>query len=141
MDHWDQLIDFGSDHIDRSLEDRSRGYKLKLAYEELLSNIIRAASEQHDEAACGSTKLEVSAIERTDEGSSWFILRTRDTGVEFNPNFKERPGIDRDQPVHERAIGGLGLFLIQESVDHVSYEWSNGRNVYELCMQAAPQAG
>ena len=141
MDHWDQLINFGSYHIDRSIDDRSRGYRLKLAYEELLSNIIRTASEQHGEAAGGSTNLEVTAIERADHGGSWFILRTRDTGAEFNPNFYERPSIDRDQPVHERAIGGLGLFLIQESVDHVSYEWNNGRNVYELCMQATTEAG
>ena len=140
MDHWDQLINFGSDHIDRSVDDRSRVYKLKLAYEELLSNIIRAASEQHGDAASISTNIEVSAIERTDDGGSWFILRTRDTGTQFNPNFKERPSIDRNQPVHERAIGGLGLFLIRESVDHVSYEWSNGRNVYELCMQSTTQA-
>ena len=141
MDQWDQLIDFGSDHIDRSFLDRSRGYKLKLAYEELLSNIIRAASEHIKESHGCNININVTAIERTIDDTTWFILRTSDTCLAFDPKFDQRPAIDRDQPVHERAIGGLGLYLIEESVDHVSYEWKNGRNVYELCMQSATQAG
>lgn len=139
MDHWDHFIDFGTENIHRAIADKSRAYKLKLAYEELISNIIRASNA--NESITGKiASLEVSLMLRDDNGVPWLVLRTKDTGAKFNPNFYQRKPIDTDQPVNERQIGGLGIFLIEQSVDRVSYDWINGNNIYELSMACNPVA-
>jgi anti-sigma regulatory factor (Ser/Thr protein kinase) len=134
MEHWEAFIDFATEHIDLKVNDKSRGYKLHLALEELISNIIRAAESQ-SEAAQTQAMLEITALQRSEDESHWFVLRTRDTAMPFDPQFETRSPVDTAQDISERAIGGLGLFLIMESVDRVHYRWDNGRNVYELSTQ------
>ena len=133
MDNWDQFMEFATDQIDRAISDQSQSYKLKLAYEELISNIIRATTQEGSTA--DATNLEILALENSLDGHQVFVLRTRDTGPHFDPHFDDREGVDIDQPVHERQIGGLGLFLIQQSVDYVAYDWIDGKNTYDLCMK------
>ena len=134
MDSWDSLIDFANMQVSQNIPDLSRAYKLKLAFEELISNIIRSSSENSPSHATQTT-LKVTALQRESPGHRFFIIRTEDDGIEFNPKFEERAAsVDTQQHVQDRKIGGLGLFLIQQSVDKVSYEWVNGKNTYELSM-------
>ena len=134
MDYWDSLIDFANMQVDQNIPDLSRAYKLRLAFEELISNIIRSSSENSPSHATQTT-LKVTALQRESPGHRFFIIRTEDDGLEFNPKFEERAAsVDTQQHVQDRKIGGLGLFLIQQSVDKVSYEWINGKNTYELSM-------
>jgi anti-sigma regulatory factor (Ser/Thr protein kinase) len=133
MDHWERFIDFATEHIHRAIADESRAYKLKLAYEELISNIIRA-SVTNQSSNKNMASLAVTSIMRDEGGEPWLVFRTSDTGIRFNPDFKQRDPIDTNQPINERQLGGLGFFLIEQSVDKVSYDWINGNNVYELCM-------
>ena len=44
MENWDAFIQSASTAIERDLKDEGKAYKLKLAYEELISNIIKASS-------------------------------------------------------------------------------------------------
>lgn len=133
MDNWEQIVDFPSDFIDSLIDDKSRGYKLRLAYEELVSNIIRAAGECTKAAEC-HVILKISVFSRLLDKKNWFVLQTEDNGQHFDPMFEERTPVDTNQHVSERAIGGLGLFLIKESVDKVDYEWRDKKNIYELWM-------
>lgn len=133
MLYWDYLIDFATDHIKNSIVDESRAYKLRLAYEELISNIIRA-NDTSESSERNNSRLGISLLLRNKDGSLWLVIRTSDTGHQFNPNFNIRARVDTNQPVNERQIGGLGIFLIEQSVDEVSYNWIDGHNVYELCM-------
>lgn len=139
MDCWDSFIDFAYMQVDQSVKDKSRAYKLKLALEELISNIIRSSSE-NSASRPKQTTLKITALERESPSHHSFILRTEDDGIEFNPRFGERPSVDTEQPVHDRQIGGLGLFLIQESVDEVSYKWIDGKNTYELSVSTSPNS-
>jgi len=131
MDNWDRLNDFVNESVRLGIKDKSRSYNLRLATEELISNIIRAANEvQRSESK--DVVLEISAHIQEEGDGSWFILKTKDNGLHFDPQFSSRSPVDTEQPVSERAIGGLGLFLIQQSVDKVTYEWIDEYNVYEL---------
>ena len=139
MDYWEHFIDFATEHIYRVMADESRAYKLKLAYEELISNIIRASNA--NQSVTGKiASLTVSLRLHYEDNARWLVLRTSDTGIQFDPNFHQRMPVDTNQPVIERQIGGLGIFLIEQSVDKVSYNWINGNNVYELCMACGPIA-
>jgi len=134
MDNWEQFMEFASDQIDQAIPDQSQSYKLKLAYEELISNIIRATNK---DLLAGTTpaSLEILALKNVWDGHNVFVLRTQDTGPHFDPHFADRDSVDINQPVHERQIGGLGLFLIQQSVDYVAYDWIDEKNTYDLCMK------
>lgn len=131
MDNWDSLNDFVNELISISVRDKSQSYKLRLASEELISNIIRAATEApHSESA--EVVLQITVRTHQDGDENWFILRTKDNGIHFDPQFEQRIAVDTEQDVSARAIGGLGLFLIQQSCPKVTYEWDGQFNIYEL---------
>ena len=131
MDNWDKFNDFISELIALNVKEKGIGYKLRLASEELISNIIRAANDT-PRTQGNEVILVITARLHKEGNQTWFILETKDSGSHFDPEFEQRQPIDTEQHVSERKIGGLGLFLIQQSVDKVIYEWKEEFNVYEL---------
>lgn len=53
-----------------------------------------------------------------------------DGGARYDPVAKEDPDITL--PISERKVGGLGIFLVKKNMDHVSYEYKDGKNVLTL---------
>ena len=60
-----------------------------------------------------------------------------DTCSRFDPQFEKIPSRMDDVPVQQRAIGGLGLFLVKTSVDEVQHSYADGMNHYRLVINAA----
>ena len=54
-----------------------------------------------------------------------------DRGVPYDPLKKADP--DVSLPADERAIGGLGIFMVKKSMDEMTYEYRDGQNV--LCIR------
>jgi serine/threonine-protein kinase RsbW len=135
MDNWDMFNDFITKLIAQNVKEKGLGYKLRLASEELISNIIRAAIDS-PRTQGSEVILEITARLHQEGNLSWFILGTKDSGSHFDPQFEKRQPIDTEQNVSERKIGGLGLFLIQQSVEKVTYEWKEEFNIYELWVSA-----
>ena len=50
-----------------------------------------------------------------------------DAGVPFNPLDKDDPDITLS--AEDRPIGGLGIFLCKQMMDHVEYHYEDGCNV------------
>jgi len=50
-----------------------------------------------------------------------------DTAPRFDP--LSMPVPDLDGSIEERRIGGLGVFLIRQVMDGVSYRYENGKNI------------
>ena len=44
---------------------------------------------------------------------------------------------DTESPLEERALGGLGLFLVQQMMDGVDYRRQDGRNIVTLTKSTA----
>jgi anti-sigma regulatory factor (Ser/Thr protein kinase) len=92
-------------------------YLASLAIEELVTNCVKygyADAKDHvvDIALCvedGVLRIEVI-----------------DDGRPFNP--LEAPAPDLSRPIEDRPIGGLGLHLLRELADDVSYERRDGTN-------------
>lgn len=96
-------------------------HKMELACEEAIVNIVSYAYPLQKGALI---------IKCTKKGHR-FEITLRDHGLPFNPLDAEvNPGIDK--PVHERRIGGLGLFLIRKTIDEASYQRIEGENVLRL---------
>ena len=54
----------------------------------------------------------------------------RDKGIPYNPLEKEDPDITLS--AEERAIGGLGIFLVKQTMDRVEYEYRDGCNILTI---------
>ena len=57
-------------------------------------------------------------------------IRFQDRGVPYNPLKKEDP--DVSLPAEERALGGLGIFLVKKTMDEMEYEYRDGQNILTL---------
>lgn len=54
----------------------------------------------------------------------------RDKGAPYNPLEKDDP--DTTIPLEERQIGGLGIYLVKQTMDHVEYEYKDGYNILTI---------
>lgn len=135
MDHWDALMDFVREQVERNLGSTKKSYGVLLAAEELLSNIVREREGCDDHEAnpeADSTHVEVSSWHDSGVQPEIFELILRDDGPAFDPHFDAIPTEHPEIPVEQRRIGGLGLFLVKNSVEQVSYAYVDGHNVYQL---------
>ena len=97
---------------------------VSLALEEALINVILhgcADEKPHDIQVCFS-------IESTE-----IILELEDDGIPYNP--LNAPPPDLDVPIEQRKIGGLGVHLMKNLVDHLEYHYENGRNRLTMTKQ------
>lgn len=91
--------------------------KLLVAVDEIYSNICRYSGATE-------TKVEISKEENA------LLLRFLDNGKPYNPLDAEEPDITAS--VEDRAIGGLGIFMVKKMLDKVEYEYKEGRNIITL---------
>ncbi|MCR4615733.1 MAG: SpoIIE family protein phosphatase [Clostridiales bacterium] len=94
--------------------------QIDLAVEEIYVNIANYAYGEK------TGKAEISA----DCQDGVVIVVFRDSGTPYNPLEKEDP--DTTLSSEEREIGGLGIFLTKKTMDSVSYEYVNGKNVLTM---------
>ncbi len=92
--------------------------KMNVVFDELLTNIISYAyqdNKEHDieiKVELSTDRLKVSMV---------------DDGIPFNPLGVETP--DTKLPLEERKIGGLGIHLVRNMIDKVSYRRRIDKNV------------
>ena len=67
---------------------------------------------------------------RTDCVEGLFSITLVDGGVPFDPLAKPDPDITLS--AEERRIGGLGIFMVKKSMDDVTYERKDGKNIFTM---------
>jgi len=92
---------------------------LNIAIEEIVSNVIR-----HGEAGDQPIVLIIAV----DPGE--VHVEVRDAGQPFNPLAHAMP--DPGAPLAERRGGGLGIFMVTQMMDHISYEREGQRNCFRM---------
>jgi sigma-B regulation protein RsbU (phosphoserine phosphatase) len=101
--------------------------QLNVVFDELLNNTISYGYEDEDE----------HEIELTIAVSGGRLYATiSDDGKPFNPFDSVAP--DTDLAVEDRPIGGLGVHLVRNVMDRVSYERRGANNVVLLEKQLEP---
>lgn len=95
---------------------------IELAVEEIVVNIISYA---YPENSPGTIEL---SYQFTD--TAQLIICISDNGKPYNPITKAAPDINAD--IEQRSIGGLGIFLSKQMMDHVYYENKQQKNIITL---------
>ena len=130
MDSWELLMDYVADQSSCHLKDPKKSYGMRLAAEEILSNMIRETQD----LILGGASIVIRVSRKVIESNScvWFELTIADNGPPFDPGLDSKRDIQKNVPINQRPIGGIGLFLVQQSVDNASYCWHDNCNVYKL---------
>lgn len=96
--------------------------QIDIAIDELFGNIAKYA--YRPEPGIAAVQVEV-----TEEPLSVVITFT-DRGVPFDPLGSADPDITLG--AEERQPGGLGIYMVRQSMDEVSYEYKEGKNILRI---------
>lgn len=96
--------------------------KIDIAIDEIFGNIANYAYKEREGEATVRVKTNENKLEIT--------LTFIDSGEPFNPLESEDP--DTTLPADQRKIGGLGIYMVKNSMDDISYEYKDGHNILTI---------
>lgn len=112
--------------IDRKLESAGCPFKTQMqidvAAEEIFVNIAKYAYKPDT----GRAKVRVEI----GDDPLHVVITFIDHGIPYDPLAKEDPNVKLS--AEERQIGGLGIFLVKNTMDDISYQYINGSNILTL---------
>jgi anti-sigma regulatory factor (Ser/Thr protein kinase) len=115
-----------TDFVDEQLEQYDCPMKAQLqiniAIDELFGNIAHYAYDPNVGPA--TVKVEVN------EDPMAVIITFIDSGVPYDPLAKADPDITLS--ADERDFGGLGIYMVKKSMDDISYEYKDGKNILRI---------
>ena len=96
--------------------------QIDIAIDELFGNIAHYA--YNPEVGDATVRVEVV------ENPLSVIITFIDNGVPYDPLKKDDP--DTTLSAEERAIGGLGIFMVKKTMDDITYEYKDGQNILKI---------
>ncbi len=122
------------DFVQEIMDEAEVGMKVactvNIALEEMFVNVCHYAYGEDG----GDILVEAGIVRPTgsaDNAEAKAIrIRLTDSGIPYDPLAREDPDITL--PAEERPIGGLGIYMVKKSMDHVSYEYRDGKNVFTM---------
>ena len=118
LEHVLQFIEVIGDELGLDME---LVMNLKLVMEEMVSNAIFYA---YPEGTDGSIELLADGDEKT------LLFYLSDHGHEFDPTLIDDPDLDVNPA--ERRIGGMGIYIVKNIMDSVTYQRLEGRNLIKM---------
>jgi sigma-B regulation protein RsbU (phosphoserine phosphatase) len=101
--------------------------KFNLVFDDLLNNIVSYAFPEG-----GKHEIKIHA----EKSGNNILLTVEDDGIPFNP-FAQTEA-DTSLSLEDREIGGLGIHLIRNIMDEVSYRRHKNHNIVTLIMKLDP---
>lgn len=96
--------------------------KIAIVIDEIFSNIsYYAYGEEKGEATIRIEKM---------ENPNGVQITFFDQGMPYNPLKADEP--DTSLPADERQIGGMGILMVKNIMDEISYEYADGQNVLKM---------
>ena len=116
-----QLNEFIDNIAEEAGLDMSFTMSLNLALEEAVVNVMTYA---YPEGTAGTVDIDI----KTNGEQLTGVLS--DSGTPFDPT--QTPDADTTLSAEERPIGGLGIFLVRQIMDDISYQYVDNKNVLTL---------
>ena len=98
---------------------------VNLALEEAVSNVMLYAYPGQNDG-----RVYVEFVEVQKDGERELIFTISDSGIPFDPT--QKPAADITLSAEERAIGGLGIHLVRQLMDEISYQRVDEKNILTL---------
>lgn len=115
-----------TDFVDEQLDELGCPMKARMqidiAIDELFSNIAQYAYDPET----GPATVQVEVLDEPPTVVITFI----DNGTPYDPLAHEDPDVSLG--VEERAVGGLGIYMVKKTMDAIDYEYKDGRNILRI---------
>ena len=111
----DRIIEFVNNFLEPYDVDMKALSQIDITIDEICSNIFNYAYKDK----VGKIGIDISYAD--DVVTIDFV----DEGAPFNPLEKDDPNIDA--PIEQRQEGGLGIFIVKQMMDSVSYRYSENK--------------
>ena len=118
IDNIYKLADFLEEQLSKLKVSMAEDMKMNLVMEELFVNIANYAYGPEG----GTASIRVT----TETDPKRVSVTLSDSGIPYNPLLKQDPDITL--PAEKRRIGGLGIYMVKQSMDDFTYEYREGRN-------------
>lgn len=96
--------------------------QIDIAIDELFGNIAQYA--YNPDIGPATVRVEVT------QSPISVVITFIDHGIPYDPLKTAEPDISLS--AEERAIGGLGIFLVKKTMDEITYEYKNGQNILRI---------
>lgn len=96
--------------------------QINIAIDELFGNIAHYAYEPD----VGKVSVRAEIV----ENPLAVVITFSDSGVPYNPLANDDPDVTKS--AEEREIGGLGIYMVKKSMDEMSYEYKDGKNILTI---------
>ena len=96
---------------------------LNLVMEEMVVNVISYAYPEGKEA-------DIELLAESDGKELTFVLSDR--GKEFDPTMNETGDTDMDVNPAERDLGGMGIYIVKNIMNEVTYQRLEGKNLLTM---------
>lgn len=103
-------------------------FRLNLCFDELITNTV---SYGYPDGGTHAIQVRLEAVGRE------IRAEVEDDGAAYDP-FTEAPPPDLSADVEARRVGGLGVFLVKQSVDRATYRRAGDRNLVQLAIAVPP---
>lgn len=119
LENYEKVVDFIGRELEACTCDEKTAVRIQTAVEEVFVNIASYAYEPDR----GETLIRIWT--KTDPDQIW--VQFCDHGKPFNP--LERPDPDLNLKLEDRQTGGLGIFMVKEFMDEVTYVYKDKTNI------------
>ncbi|MBO6132951.1 MAG: ATP-binding protein [Lachnospiraceae bacterium] len=119
IDNLTEVLAFVEEKLHEIGCDEAKMIQIDIAVEEIFVNIAHYAYNPK----IGYAQIKVDVIPDPLQVCLTFI----DHGMPYDPLAREDPDINL--PLEERKIGGLGIFMVKNSMEDLQYEYKDGMNI------------
>lgn len=120
-DQWEQIADQVEKFGESNEWSMETSFGIRLILEELVVNAVSYGSEDQ------TTEVRLDVLSET----KLVRLELYDNGNPYNP-LEEAPTPDFDSSIEDRPVGGLGVHLVKQLSDEISYRHENGYNILTI---------
>ena len=96
--------------------------QINVAVEEIFTNIAKYAY--------AAKKGDASIRIESKDGGRTIVITFTDSGMPYDPLEAKEPDVTLS--ADEREIGGLGIFMVKNTMDKINYEYKDGKNILTL---------
>ena len=118
LEHVNQFVEEIGEELGLDMELQMN---LNLVIEEMVVNVISYAYPEGKEA-------DIELVAESDGKELTFVLS--DQGKEFDPTLRE--AADMDVNPAERELGGMGIFIVKNIMNKVTYQRLEGKNLLTM---------